>query len=216
MTYHFNTGRMDDAKRLVLTFHYSRRMPSNIQFIGTLHESGGLFGEHGEAVAACIFTIPPTRWAEPVFELARLVRDEAHKPPLTGLISKTCKAFAKEGADLLVSFADWTQAHHGGIYQAASWNFSGQRERRMDGVMWNGAFVPGRAANSRWGTQSPDKLKSIVAGTIEPHYDEGKFCYWRALSRAWEAKAKRLGLEKLPYPKPSAALVDAPVVVAYP
>jgi hypothetical protein len=30
--------------------------------------------------------------------------------------------------------------------------------------------------------------------SIEPHYDEGKHCYWLALGTKGEAKAKRLGL----------------------
>jgi hypothetical protein len=30
--------------------------------------------------------------------------------------------------------------------------------------------------------------------TIEPHYDEGKHCYWLALGTKGEAKARRLGL----------------------
>jgi hypothetical protein len=30
--------------------------------------------------------------------------------------------------------------------------------------------------------------------TIEPHFDEGKHCYWLALGTKGEAKARRLGL----------------------
>lgn len=37
---------------------------------------------------------------------------------------------------------------------------------------------------------------------IEPHFDDGKFLYWRALSVAGKQSAKRLGLKSLPYDKP--------------
>lgn len=203
---HFRDGRMDEAVDLVKRHHYSRRAPANIQFVGTLHADGGLFGDFGEAVAACFFSIPPTRWGEPVLELTRLVRTD-ERIPLTPLIAKCCKALRRHGADLLVSFADKTHGHHGGIYQASSWAYAGARERRMDGVMVNGYFVPGRSANSQWGTQSPSKLTTILRKSVEPHYDEGKHLYFRPLGPKGTAKASRLGLEAKPYPKPDMAMM---------
>jgi hypothetical protein len=208
---HFQTGQESEAAYLVMRYHYSRRMPSAIQLVGTFHRDGGLFGDSGEAVAACIFSIPPTRWAEPVWELSRLVRADGVRVPLSRLIKLTCVYVKRKGlCDLLVSFADWTQRHHGGIYQAASWKYAGQRDPRMDGVFINGQFVTGRNCNRRWGTQSPDKLVGVLGrdNSIEPHYDEGKHLYWKALNSAGEAKAKKLGLESLPYPKPSMGVTD--------
>lgn len=35
-----------------------------------------------------------------------------------------------------------------------------------------------------------------------PHFDSGKYLYWKALSKAGKRKADRLGLKALPYPKP--------------
>jgi hypothetical protein len=177
-----------------------------VQWVGTWHEAGGLFGDYGAAVAACFICIPPTRWSEPLFELARLVRAPRVRAPLTGLIAATARHAAKAGADLIVSFADRTQSHHGGIYQAASWKYAGCRDRRMDAVVINGTFHAGRSCNSKWGTQSPDKLRAMLPGRdIEPHFDEGKHLYWRALSREGARKAERLTLASLPYPKPTLA-----------
>lgn len=205
MKYHFRVGEIDAANELVKRFHYSRRTPANVQCVGTWHTDGGLFGDRGEAVAACFFSLPPTRWSEEVWELSRLVRNDAVREPLSGLIASTCQHIHRgKRIDLLVSFADRTQGHHGGIYQAASWRYAGCRERRMDGVIVNGQFVPGRSANSAWGTQSPERLaaRGIIA---EPHYDEGKHLYWRALSRLGRNKAARLGLFANNYPKNNAA-----------
>ena len=199
--YHFHVGRYDDACELVLRHHYSRRIPSNVQVVGTMHEAGGLFGDYGRAVAACFFSIPPTRWSEPVLELSRLVRTET-RFPLTPLIAATCRMAKAAGHDLLVSFADWTQRHHGGIYQAASWAYAGQRDRRMDGCIIDGVFFAGRSCNSKYGTQSPSKLSALLGREVAPHYDEGKHLYWRALNKVGKRKAERLGLASLPYPKP--------------
>lgn len=201
----FNTNKLDEARRLVMDFHYSRRMPTNIQICATYHLPGGLFGDCGDAVAACIFCLPPTRWSEPVWELSRLVRDNDWHGPLTPLIAWAGRQAKLAGATLLVSFADWTQRHHGGIYQASSWAYHGLREPRMTGVSIDGAYVPGRTSNSLFGTRSPDELaKRMPHKLIEPVMDEGKHLYWRALNRKGRRSAQALGLQCCDYPKPDA------------
>lgn len=204
MTVFFRIGDFDAAALLVEEFHYSHRMAGNVQLVGTWHEAGGLFSDYGPAVAAVTFSIPPTRWSEPVWELSRLVRKDEARITLSGLVSQAMTFMRRSRpCDLVVSFADHTQGHHGGIYQACSWNYAGKRDRSVDGCIIEGVFVPGRSLNSRYGTRSAEKLKAIV-GTeaIEPHYDEGKFLYWKPLSREGGRQAERLKLAKLPYPKP--------------
>jgi len=199
---HYRDGCMADAKDLVERFHYSGRVPSNVQLVVTMHEDGGLFGDYGPTVAALFYSIPPTRWSEPVWELSRLVRDDVPRT-LTPLISFSVKAARRRGSDLLVSFADKTQGHHGGIYQAASWNYDGARDRCVDGCIVDGVFVPGRSCNSRWGTRSPTKLTELLGRNVSPHYDEGKHLYWKALNKSGKRKSERLQLESNDYPKPN-------------
>jgi len=191
---HFRTGRKHEAEAMVKEYHYSRRIPGNVQMIGSLHLDGGLFGGDGRMVCAAFWSIPPTRWAEPVIELTRLVRAD-DKAPLTMLISMCCKQLKKKGYDLLVSFADRTQGHEGYVYRAANWNYAGCRERQMDGVIIDGEFKPGRSCNVKFGTRSPTKLSAMFPNkVIEPHYDEGKHLYWKALGRRGIQKAHRLGI----------------------
>lgn len=208
MSLHFHIGRNNEAHDLIQIHHYSGRWPGNVQVVGSWHEPGGLFGDAGSIVAACVFSIPPTRWSESVLELSRLCRRPDQAPALSGLISLTAKWVRQRGlADLLVSFADDTHNHHGGVYQASSWAYDGKRERRMDGLVVNGEFVAGRSANSRWGTRSPTRLAKQI-GThheIIPHYDDGKHLYWRALNKRGKRQAERMGLASMPYPKPGLA-----------
>lgn len=204
----FQSGRTDEVATLIKSFHYSRRVPANVQFVGTLHERGGLFGDSGRIVAGLCFSIPPTRWSEDVLELSRLVRrEDTPGVPLSLLIRLASSRVRQSGADLLVSFADVAQRHHGGIYQAAGWNYSGRRERTMDGLIIEGRFVPGRSCNSSWGTRSPSRISDRLPEgvSVEPHYDEGKHIYWKALGRNGERKAERLGLNRMAYPKPTKA-----------
>lgn len=202
-TLHYHSGFSDEAESLVLEYHYSRRIPSNVQEVFTAHEDGGLFGWRGRCVAACFFTIPAARWKEPLFELARLVRAEDVRVNLSHFVAWATKQMKHRKYDLLVSFADSTHGHHGGIYQACGWNFHGKRDRRMDGLVVNGQFLAGRSCNHDFGTQSPDKLRmEHPSWDVEPHFDDGKYLYWKALNKTGSEKANRLGLERNPYPKP--------------
>lgn len=191
------------AQELVERFHYSRRWPSNVQSVTVAHVSGGLFGNKGDAVGAVVFTIPGTRWRVPVWELARLVRGE-QPIALSALVAAGVRRCRKQGAHLLVSFADRTHGHHGGIYQACGWRYAGVRDRRMDGVMYQGRFIGGRAANHKWGTQSPKKLAEMGV-VVEPHYDEGKHLYFLALTSTGREWSQTLGLTEQSYPKREAA-----------
>lgn len=198
-------GEIDTARVLVERYHYSRRFAANVQVCATFHEEGGLFGTCGNAVAACVVSIPPTRWSEPVYELSRLVKADGATCSLSQLIALTMRECRRRNMELIVSFADWTQRHHGGVYQACSWNFGGTREPRMDGVVIEGRFVPGRTANSVYGTRSVRALaaRGVVA---EPHFDNGKHLYWVALTNNGKRMAQSLGLKSFPYPKPTAGV----------
>jgi hypothetical protein len=199
----FHLAQDGDANALVLRDHYSHRIPANIQYIGSFHTSGGLFGTSGPCVAACYFSIPPTRWSEPVLELSRLVRPADVRVPLTKLIRLTVSRIKRDRTwHLLVSFADMTHGHNGYVYQAAGWNYDGQRDPQMDGVFVEGTFITGRNANHIWGTRSPERLGKLGI-EAEPHYDAGKHLYWKALDREGESTAQRLGLRSKPYPKGS-------------
>jgi hypothetical protein len=201
---HFHCGQVGDAEDLVLRFHYSGRTTTP-WFVGTAHEEGGLFGDFGPAIAAVVFSPPPAQWAEEVYELSRLVRRPDADVPLTWLISNAVRWIrrTKREADLLVSFADPAEGHHGGVYQAASWNYAYQSKRDSDGLFVNGVFVPGRTCNARYGTRSAIKLRrEHPEWQIEYSRTEGKHLYWKAIRKSGHAKAQRLGLKRLPYPKP--------------
>lgn len=204
----FLVDQKDHADQLIREYHYSQR-PVNSIYTFTWHRprtSVFFDGELvGKAEAASVFSTPPTRWSETVLELLRLVRtEEDDLPPLTSFLSECVSYIKRDGKfDLLISFADSTQDHHGGIYQAASWNYHGKRNRAMDGLIIDGEFVPGRTCNFRYGTRSPVKLAKLrPLLDVQPHYDEGKHLYWKPLNRRGKRKASILELEQNEYPKP--------------
>lgn len=191
--------KMSEVSALVEQFHYSGYVPTNVQYCAGLELNGQL-------VAGIIYTIPATRWSEKVFELARLVRHPDYTPPLTKLISKSVKELRRrKGADLIVSFADSTHQHHGGVYQAASWNFHEKRKPSCDAFYVDGQLVPRRTCNHRYGTSSVKEMAEIAylfGFDCKPHYDTGKILYWRSLDKNGSTKAERLGLKSQGYIKP--------------
>ncbi len=191
---HFRTGRVDEARTLVLQYHYSGRCATNVRFVGSLHVDGGLFGGDGPMVAAALWYTPGTPWKEELLELGRLVRGD-RRVPLTFLVSRCTKELKRHGHDLLVSYADSTQGHEGYVYRACNWRYHGKRKRTEDGVLIDGVFKPGRSCVQFFGTRSIAKLRALMPHkTIEPHFDEGKHCFWLPLGTKGEAKARRLGL----------------------
>lgn len=209
LKHHMMGLSVDEAASLVMRFHYSRRAPANVRHCYGVVMTGGLFGDRGEVVAAAMFSTPPTRWSEEVLELIRLVRKPDCESPMSELVSFALKALKRAGWNLVVSFADKTAGHFGGVYQACNWNYDGCRPSRMDGVVIDGVFWPGRSCNSKWGTRSVEKLRiRFPDRNIEPHYDVGKHLYWKPLHNSGLSKAKRLGLKSVPYPRSAARPKD--------
>lgn len=189
---------LSEVKELISRYHYSRRARSCPVYHAGLVASG--CGQVPTVVAGIVFTETTARsWSGKAWELQRLVRHPDYRPPLTSLIGRSVRAIRRISGHpgVLVSYADATYGHHGGVYQAANWNYGGFRNPCMDGLVVDGLFVPGRSCNSRWGTRSPKKLaKKFPHLDIVPHYDEGKHLYWLRIGK------DELFLRTLPYPKP--------------
>lgn len=185
---------------LVLKHHYSHRLPSVVK----LCYGDVIYGPPRVTRACCLFSMATGRWQDQLWELTRLVRLPDYREPLTKLVSKAIGHIRKHSmTDLIVSFADSEEDHHGGIYQACSWIYDGMRGTRLDGFNIDGVFVPARTVNATYGTSSEVELPKLLNGqSVEPHYDCGKHCYWKPLTKSGMRKAVALGLGSRPYPKP--------------
>lgn len=199
------------ANGIVSRDHYATKMPNFIKLV-----YADVLSESGSKVLACaIFSLPIGRSDLEALELTRLVRLPDYDRPLTKLISKAVGHIRNQRlADLLISYADSEEDHHGGIYQSCSWIYAGMRGERLDGFNIDGLFVPARTCNGRYGTSSAEELpKLLPKSKVEPHFDKGKHLYWKALTKAGMQKAVSYGFESLPYPKP---LLTAPNAVGSP
>lgn len=189
------------CKEMIKTHHYSNRLPATVKLCYGHFQ----YSPERQLGACCVFSAATGRWeANNLWELTRLVRLPGYESPLTKLIGKAVGLIRqKKATELIVSFADLEEDHHGGIYQACSWVYDGITETRLDGFNIDGEFVPARTCNQRYKTSSVKSLQAILKGrSVEPHFDQGKHLYWKALSKEGMKMAMSLGLKSQPYPKP--------------
>ncbi|MGF6877378.1 hypothetical protein [Paraburkholderia sp. MM5477-R1] len=132
-------------------WHYSRSVPfgtnvkigawENDRFIGAVLFSRG----------ACRYIGSPWGLTQTgVCELTRVaLRD--HTTPVSRIVSLAIRFLRKAspGLRLVISYADAAQGHHGGIYQAMNWIYTGASKTRR--VVVNGEVLHGKSAENRWG-----------------------------------------------------------------
>lgn len=122
------------SKEWLLKKHYAKRLCSISYCFGLFNESNFLIG-------VCTFGSPASRSlcigvcgvenAHKVNELNRLcVNDGLEKNVLSYFVSNCLKLLPNDL--IIVSYADTSQGHHGYIYQATNWIYTGATKERTD------------------------------------------------------------------------------------
>lgn len=204
----------DELWPLVRDYHYSRRMAGLVRHAFAWREPGGMFGDTGEPVAGVIYSQPVNRNFPPeAAELSRLIRQNSFTGKLSVLVTWSLRWLrANTETPFVLSYADTTQGHHGGIYQACGFVYVGAQTSGHIGYNApDGSFVHGRICNGRFGTRSVAALADLKPDWV-PVYGEPKHLYIFPLRQRWATIARQRGWQRKPYPKPSAArLLDEPV-----
>jgi hypothetical protein len=119
------------TKEWILHKHYAKRIPP-IEF------AFGLFNLNNIMIGVITFGTPATNslrglwdFKYKLYELNRLViNDNAEKNSLSFFVSQSLKLMPKPC--VIVSYADTSQNHHGYIYQATNWIYSGLSSPHKD------------------------------------------------------------------------------------
>ena len=101
------------------------------------------------------------------------------------------------GLRLIISFADTTQGHHGGIYQAAGWVYSGETAGDRAYVVHDVARHPKSIHSMGW-RQSESWLKANIDPKARKIDLPGKHRYLMPLDKAMREQIAPLAK---PYPK---------------
>lgn len=204
----------DELWPLVRDYHYSKRMAGLVRHAFAWREPGGLFGETGTPLAGVIYSQPVNRNFPPdSAELSRLIRRNDFGGRLSELVTWSLRWLrANTETPFVLSYADTTQGHHGGIYQACGFIYVGPQTSGHIGYdAPDGSFIHGRICNGRFGTRSVEAIAKIKPDWV-PVYGLPKHLYIFPLRQKWATIARQRGWQSFPYPKPSAArLLDAPV-----
>lgn len=181
----------DVAAAFLLPRHYSGRTPS-------ISKAFGWFVK-GEMKAVCTFGKPASpflcvgvcgeEYADRVYELNRLCREDDFKEPLSAFVS-ACLRRLRVMRWIIVSYSDMAMKHHGYIYQACNFIYTGATKERTD-------IYTGEGKHSRHYTE--DDMNCGVRQVRSSKHRYIYFCtYLKQEKRAWKA-ALRYDIQ--PYPK---------------
>lgn len=178
----------DAASYAVRRWHYSGCLPT-----GKLVKVG--VWEDGEFVGVVLFSRGASPWLGVAYdldhteicELTRIAM-RAHSTPVSQVVARALRLLREQSPELrlVVSFADPVQGHHGGIYQAGNWIYTGDSNEVVE------HFVRGKWRHVRG---SYHEVKA--AGGAPTRTRPGKHRYLMPLDRAMR---RRLAPLALPYP----------------
>lgn len=179
------------AINFLLPRHYSGRKP-------VVSKAFGWYNAAGELKAVCTFGKPASpplckdicgeAWKNSVYELNRLCRTEDWTEPLSYFVSACLRQLKKENW-IIVSFSDTAMNHHGYIYQACNFLYTGVTKERTD------KFVP-NGGHSRHYKKSD---QGIYRKVRSPKHRYVYFCTSdKKLKKIWE---EALNYPVLAYPK---------------
>lgn len=212
------------TKDWLLHKHYAKRIPS-ISF------AFGLYDTELILRGICTYGMPCRRYNDggnifdnkikvPTYELNRLVvNDGMEKNTLSYFVSQTFNILPKPIC--LVSYADPNNGHHGFIYQATNWLYTGVAESGGKSFDWilNGKYLHGRNMTTEYVKgmcgENYDATKTIyenfenIGGEIKSQ--DGKHRYFKFLGnkRVVTEMRNAMKYEIKPYPKGDNKRYDA-------
>jgi len=199
------------AKFACENWHYSESVPvgklvkvgvwEDQKFIGVV-----LFGRGANNNMLRPYGLKPDEGCE----LVRVALKK-HKTPVSRIMAIALKFLCKQSPtlQLVVSYADSDEGHHGGIYQATNWIYTGLVAVGFSGH-WkvNGKFVHSRTMSIRKLTSEEKVLKAYP--TAKKIHGKGKHRYLMPLNKTIMRKLKKLAK---PYPKRAGSVEsDTPTI----
>ena len=195
----------DAAKYACVNWHYSGCLPA-----GKLVKVGAW--ENGKFIGVVLFGRgatpnlgrPYNLGQDECVELVRIALTK-HDSPVSRIASLAIKFLSRSNPKLrlIVSFADQSQGHHGGIYQAGNWVYNGQGAVSR---FWN---IYGRVTHPRTVIERGGSNSLAGAQKMDPNASavmvSGKHRYLMPLDA--EMRERILPLAK-PYPKRAKQAMD--------
>ena len=122
-----------EYKDLILNYHYAKRMPS-VSFAYGYFENNELIGvvTFGKPASNSLCKgICGEQYASKVYELNRVVFKKRIKNKPSELVAYALRKLKQHNL-IIVSYSDMAMNHHGYIYQATNWMYTGLTKGRTD------------------------------------------------------------------------------------
>lgn len=196
------------AKYACVNYHYSKVIPvgklvkigawENQKFIGCV-----LFGRGANKNMLKPFGLNQDEGCE----LVRVALKK-HNTPVSKILSIAIKLLKKSNPNLklIVSYADLDQNHHGGIYQATNWVYTGLfNTGSMGAFIINGKKTHPKTVHSKGVKQNIESVRKHLDKNASVFYTKGKHRYLMPLDK--ETRKVIIKLSK-PYPKRTKQATD--------
>lgn len=198
----------DAAQHAVRYWHYSGCMPAGNTFrVGAW--------EHGRFIGCVIFSQGATgprlagKWGLPPTEVCELTRValDRHEAPVSQIVAAALRLLRQRnpGLRLVISFADPVRGHHGGIYQAGGWIYTGRGEPTPEYVI-HGKQWHARSVHAKGWMQRESWLREHIDPEARRVNVPGKHRYLMPLDRGMRRQIARYAL---PYPAAQVSAGDA-------
>ena len=212
--FHVAPIQYDDTKEWLLYKHYARRMPS-ITYAFGLYDGNMLIGvcTYGHPFSSELKKCMGDEYADKLLELNRLcVNEGLPKNTLSWFVTQTFKFLPKPVP--IVSYADTAHHHHGYIYQATNWIYTGTSTPFMDYVVRGYEHLHNQSVCDMVGRADKDENvagKSRYALLVERFGEENVYKVQRSTKHRYfmflgNKREKRVMMNALsytqqPYPK---------------
>lgn len=179
----------------LLKKHYARRVPS-ISFAFGLFENNKLKGvcTFGRTAFMEASLLCGEGNKDKVYELNRLCVESEEKNIISFFISRCFKLLPTPL--VLISYSDEGQGHHGYIYQATNWLYTGYGQGAVNYITSIGKLSRSGMRNRETRGQSIPEIYNIERGTKKHRY-----VYFLGNKKEKTNLLRNLKYESLPYPK---------------
>ena len=192
-----------ECREWLMYKHYARRMCS-------ISYAFGLFDNQNILQGVCTFGSPPSRAlcigvcgeanANKVYELNRFIINDNEKNIASFFISRALKILPNDL--IIVSYSDTSMGHHGYIYQATNWIYTGLSAKRTERYDIENPHLHSKSVTERKGVD----YQSLA---IRERPRKHRYIYFTGTRTQRRHLRKALNYKEQPYPKGDNSNYDA-------
>ena len=192
----------DETTEWLKNLHYAKRLPASISYAFGIYENKILKGiitygsPSGRELAQMICG---DDFMHEVLELNRLVLLDNKKNQASFLIANGMKLLPKP--KIVVTYADTNMNHHGFVYQACNFIYTGLSKPRAKFFAPNGTEIAERTLSEWQGFNTRQETLKKYNIRVERQEGKHRYVYFVTTKTMKKERMKHFKLDNLPYPK---------------